>query len=158
MRNPIAQPCMGSRATTLRIRSPNVPCTKSVGLLISAPLSDCSYQLLTSSIAATPRKSRQAGPGRLLVAKVRERIDVNDGAGRDAAGGVCRGTEQQWNREECDGIGRTDSVQEISQQLGRRERRRPPEAEAGCGPQHPLASERPHEARRVGAKRQPDAD
>src|SRR5688572_31771491 len=40
------------------------------------------------------RKSRQAGPGRLLVAKVRERIDVNDGAGRDAAGGVCRGPER----------------------------------------------------------------
>src|SRR4029453_4264832 len=39
MRWAIAHPCIGSRAITLRISRSRVPCTRSVGLLMSTPLS-----------------------------------------------------------------------------------------------------------------------
>src|SRR5438093_4773395 len=46
MRWAMPQPCMGSRAMVLRIRRSNVPCTKSVGLLIHPPqLSTVRYML-----------------------------------------------------------------------------------------------------------------
>src|SRR5437762_13614144 len=46
MRWAMPHPCMGSSARVLRIRRSNVPCTKSVGLLIHPPqLSTVQYML-----------------------------------------------------------------------------------------------------------------